>query len=91
MRLIFDICGSLVLPGVHASNTDRPCADPFAWNADGSYHLVCTGGLMAYSTLKGDLGTNATFRTGGTALPPSPPQPQWASSGNRWVVQKRLL
>lgn len=76
---------------VHATNTDRPCADPFAWNADGSYHLVCTGGHMAYSTLAGALGTNATFQTSGAALPPSPPQPQWASSSNRWAPETTTL
>lgn len=77
---------------IHATNTDQPCADPFVW-ATGldEYSLVCTGGLISYSTLRGSLGSNATFVAQGTALPASPPQPEWASSGNRWAPETTTL
>lgn len=76
-------------PGrMHATNTDQPCADPFAWStAPDKFSLVCTGGLMTYFTLSGRLGANATFAAQGGALPTSQPQPPWARSGNRWAPE----
>jgi hypothetical protein len=77
---------------IHATNTDRPCADPFAWTtAPDEYSLVCTGGLISYSTFRGAFSPNATFHSKGAALPPSPPQPRWASSGNRWAPEATTL
>eukprot|EP01051_Picozoa_sp_SAG22_P010693 SAG22_NODE_976_length_6199_cov_1.414426_6_plen_222_part_00 len=78
----------------HATNTDQPCADPFAWwepvGAGGRYRLVCTGGLLAYSSSP-TISSTAVFRTVGAALPAEQQLPPWAASGQRWAPEVGMV